>query len=163
VTALTVAGIGSHCAGDDAVGLALVAAMPPLPGVVYEQWADTDALDLAHRLLQSPAPVLAVDCAEMGLAPGEWRCIRLHPVAEARLRLRSRSVSTHGLGLAEALAIAEQLGLATPVQVFGIQPYRLAIGGLSEAMQACLPRLQQALADETTKLIQVKQDCAQEA
>ncbi len=163
MSTLTVAGIGSPLRGDDGIGLALVAGLAPTAGVVCAQWADSDALDLAHHLLQCPGPVLLVDCAEMGLAPGDWRRFRLHPAAEARLIAHSRSLSTHGLGLAEALAIATQLGLDVSVQAFGVQPYRLAHGGLSEAMQARLPQLQQALAETVAQLVGLPADHAQEA
>lgn len=149
--ALTVAGIGSRHSGDDAIGLWLVDHLAGLPADVHrEQWEDADALSLAHRLLGTPGPLLIVDCAEMGLGGGEWRCFSATADANMKLTPLSRSISTHGLGLAEALAIARQLGSTTTVSIFAVQPFELALrppsqNGLSEAMRARLPQLQSAL------------------
>jgi len=148
---LTVAGIGSRHSTDDAIGLRLVASLDRLPtGVRCELWEDSDALDLARRLLDNGGPLLIVDCAEMNLAAGEWRCFAGEPASNMKLTLHSRSISTHGLGLAEALAIARRLGLTSAVSIFAVQPYELALcppteNPLSEAMQARLPRLLAAL------------------
>lgn len=152
---LTVAGIGSRHSTDDGIGLRLVAALNDLPeDVRREQWEDADALSLAHRLLESTGPLLIVDCAEMGLNGGEWRCFTLAPGASVKLIPNSRSISTHGLGLAESLAIAHQLGLATAVSIFAVQPFDLELcppsenamqNTLSAAMQDHLPQLLKAL------------------
>lgn len=154
-TLLTVAGIGSRHSLDDAIGLLLVEALDEVseetPDTVRrELWEDADALTLVIRLLESNCPVLIVDCADMGLPAGAWRCFSVDPISEMKVVPHSRSISTHGLGLAEALAIARELGLTEPVHVFAVQPFLLQCGssadnGLSEAMQSCLPQLLAAL------------------
>lgn len=149
--ALTVAGIGSRHSTDDAIGLWLVDNLGSLPeGVGRERWEDADALSLAHLLLENTGPLLIVDCAEMGLMGGEWRCFSATADTNMKLTSHSRSISTHGLGLAEALNIARKLGLDTPVHIFGVQPFQLKYSltpnsGLSEAMQTRLPQLLIAL------------------
>ncbi len=149
--ALTVAGIGSRHSSDDAIGLWLVDNLGELPkGVRRAQWEDADALGLAHLLLETAGPLLIVDCAEMGLGGGEWRCFAATAEANMKLIPRSRSISTHGLGLAEALAIARQLGQGGVVNIFAVQPFELGLrppaeNTLSEAMQARLPQLLTAL------------------
>jgi len=146
-----VAGIGSRHSSDDAIGLWLVDKLVELPvDVRREQWEDADALSLAHRLLENPGPLLIIDCAEMGLVGGEWRCFPTNATSNIKLSPNSRSISTHGLGLAEALAIAHQLGSTTTVSIFAIQPFELGLrppsgNTLSEAMQARLPQLLKAL------------------
>ncbi len=145
-TGLTVAGIGSQVSCDDGIGLTLVRALserPLLSGITARLWEDADALTLAHLLLESEQPVLLVDCADMRLDSGCWR---LFSDANAGLNMQSRTLSTHGLGLAEALSIARTLGLAQRVHIFGIQPFDLApICDLSPEMKQRLPRLLRAL------------------
>ncbi|GBE13821.1 hypothetical protein BMS3Bbin14_00425 [bacterium BMS3Bbin14] len=155
MSGLVVAGIGSRYLADDGIGLRLVETLDHLePGVRSELWEDADALTLSHRLLDLSAPVLLVDCADMGLAGGEWRCFRVRPAGDHRagveLVLRSRTLSTHGLGLAEAVRIAMELGLGWPVHVFGVQPFELELQPrsgeeLSPAMRSHLPALRSAL------------------
>ena len=157
MSTLTVAGIGSRHSADDAIGLRLVESLPPDPGLRRELWEDADALGLAHRLLECEDPVLIVDCADLGLAGGEWRCLSLDGRSGARLIPRSRSISTHGLGLAEALDIARDLGMDAPVHVFGVQPFELrcglaALGELSEPMRERLPALRAALREHIATL-----------
>jgi len=154
-TLITVAGIGSRHSLDDAIGLLLVEALGEVseetPETVrLELWEDADALTLVHRLLESNCPTLIVDCADMGLSAGAWHCLSVEPITEMKVVPHSRSISTHGLGLAEALAIARELGLTEPVHVFAVQPFLLqcessADSGLSEAMQSCFPQLLAAL------------------
>ncbi len=153
MSGLVVAGIGSRYMADDAVGPLLVESLDPPPGVRCELWEDADALTIAHRLLEISAPVLLVDCADMGLTSGAWRCFRVSPAAgggAAELVLRSRTLSCHGLGLAEGVRIAMELGDGRPVYIFGVQPFRLEPlprpgGGLSPALCARMPALRAAL------------------
>ncbi len=137
---MLLAGVGSRLSTDDAIGLELVARLAPLPpGVEARLWEDADALTLAAGLLDLDRPALIVDCADMGLAPGGARLFR---DSDARLGRRLRALSTHGLGLAEALDIARRLGLAWPVHLFGVQPFHLGPGArLSPPMQTRLPAL----------------------
>ncbi len=152
-SALTIAGIGSRLSCDDGIGLTLVKALserPLLAGITARLWEDADALTLTHLLLESDRPVLIVDCAEMGLESGSWR---LFSEVDAGLSMQSRSLSTHGLGLAEALSFAHTLGLAQPVHIFGIQPFDLApASDLSPQMKAHLPQLLRALEEAVVSL-----------
>lgn len=148
---LTVAGIGSLLSRDDAIGLELVRDLPTPSGVETLLWEDADALTLAHELLQLATPVLIVDCADMRLAPGSWRAFSLD---DAGLAPATDAVSTHGLGLAEALAIARQLGFGQTLRVFGVQPYDIRSGaGLSAAMAGRLGVLRQALGETVAGLL----------
>lgn len=58
-----------------------------------------------------------------------------------------RALSTHGLGLIDALRIARELGCEQHVHFFGVQPFDLTPRrGLSVRMQACFADLLEALA-----------------
>ncbi|MBF0142099.1 MAG: hydrogenase maturation protease [Magnetococcales bacterium] len=148
---LTVAGLGSRAAGDDAIGLALVEALArTLPGSMRDYrpittllWEDADALTLAHDLTTLPGPLLIVDCADMGLEAGAWRAFSLRG---GQLRDHLSPLSTHGLGLAEALAIAVGLGYPHTIDIFGVQPFALTpYSGLTTEMSARFPVLLEAL------------------
>ena len=146
---LTVIGVGGRGSGDDAVGLELVerlAGRLVLDGLSFLLRPDADPLTLAQDLLELTAPVLIVDCADMGLQPGESRCF---PAESASLRIRTDSTSTHGLGVAEAIAIADALGFDRPVTLFGVQPFDTSPDlRLSLPMETRLPRLLAALESE---------------
>lgn len=153
-SSLLVAGIGSYFSTDDEIGLVLVKAFNERCSqgrVDTILWEDADALTLASELLNLTMPVLLVDCADMRLPGGEWRLfseesIRQSPTLSA--------LSTHGLGVAEALNIARELGAGQPVHFFGIQPFDLSPQrGLSINMQACLPALQTALVSVVNEAI----------
>ncbi len=150
---LTVAGVGSFLSCDDAIGLQLVEAYArqPLPsGVTTQAWEDADALTLADSLLESEEPLLLVDCADMGLAAGSWR---LFAGDEARFRCRTDALSTHGLGVAEALAIARELGRESAVHLFGVQPFDLSPRpGLSDGMQERFATLCTALSESVDSI-----------
>lgn len=151
---LVLIGVGSRAARDDAIGLHLVesvAAQAPAPTLTPLLWEDADALTLACELLELGQPVLIVDCADMRLEPGAWRLI--HPKQD-RLRLAWDSVSTHGLGIAEALEIAESLGFSHVVHLFGVQPFDLTPGReLTPEMRMRLPQLSIALREIVTRLL----------
>lgn len=147
------AGIGNRWSSDDAVGLRLVESLAGRQlghGVETVLWEDADALTLTHELLERDRPTLIVDCADMGSPPGDWRHF---PSGAAHLALRVDALSSHGLGIAEALSLASSLGFGQPVDIFGVQPFDVSPGlGLSPAMQRRLPDLVDALCEVVRSL-----------
>ena len=143
---LTVVGIGSRGARDDEVGLLLVETLAKRSSecnVVTRLWENADSLTLAHDLLELSGPVLIVDCADMGLAAGSWRFFSSQ---ESQIKHHSATVSTHGLGMAEALTIAQGLGYKHTVHLFGIQPFDLSPAlGLTTEMKKRFPAILEAL------------------
>ena len=141
-----VAGVGNRYRSDDGVGVILVEAWQGKApaSVATELWEDQDGPGVAYRLLELDRPVLIVDCAELKAAGGSWRLLS----GEAILAAVPRNiVSTHGLGLAEALPLAAALGYGRPLWFLGVQPFALSLGeGLSSAMTRALPGLHTALA-----------------
>ncbi|MBF0137094.1 MAG: hydrogenase maturation protease [Magnetococcus sp. DMHC-1] len=152
-TDFIVVGIGSRYGRDDAIGLALVEALPTISDqhrVTSLLWEDADALTLAHDLLELSGPVLIVDCADMGLESGAWRFFSW--AAEEDQPHRS-SISTHGLGMAEAIALARGLGFVHAVHVFGIQPFDLSpVPGLTPEMRERFPHVLAALVATVDRL-----------
>lgn len=149
---IEVVGIGSRLRADDAVGLHLVEALNDCPSVHAHLWEDRDGLDLATLWLELPGPALIVDCAQLGLSPGQARGFSAE---QAQVKMHARCASTHGFGLAEGLALAKELGLAWPPRFFGVQPYDLtASPRLSPEMQARLPALCDQLWQEAQPITQ---------
>ncbi len=156
---LLVAGIGSYLSSDDEIGLALVEALadrshcPPSTSsqITTALWADADALTLADELVNLTTPVLLVDCADMRRTGGSWRLFSAETV---KLDDPVRALSTHGLGLIDALRIAQELGCQQRVHFFGVQPFDLTPQrGLSARMQACFADLLDALANSVDSLL----------
>ena len=124
-TACVLIGIGSRLGSDDAIGLALVekfASDPRVCGVDCHLWEHADFATLTLGLLDlPPSQVVIVDCADMGLDPGAYRLL------QRGFMCRTDSISVHGLGLAQALDLAQTLGGHHDISVFGIQPYDLSL------------------------------------
>jgi hydrogenase maturation protease len=141
-----VVGLGSRMGRDDGIGLSLVSDLAADDEALGERCVLLEGADMATLalfLMEQASPVILVDAADMGMAPGAYR---LFDEQEARLILRSDSVSTHGFGLAEGLGIARALGFEAPVRIFGAQPFDLSFEpGLTDEMAAQYPELLSAL------------------
>ena len=143
-----VIGIGSRLSRDDAVGLVLLERLLE-QGELAEDDAmmleDADAATVAATLLELRRPVILVDCADMGEPAGAHR---IFDETDAALKLRADAASTHGLGLADGLALARALGFDQPVTVFAIQPFDLSPGAdLTPELLELLPEMQRILGD----------------
>jgi hydrogenase maturation protease len=130
---IRIIGIGTSF-GDDAAGLGVVrhlAAEWPLPRGV-EAVPCHCPLDLVELLEGVDAAVL-VDATCSGRAPGAVH----EPLAE-ELR-EARPVSSHGLGVPEALAMARAIGRAPPrIAIIGIEAASTAGSELSPPVRAAL-------------------------
>ena len=128
-----VIGIGTARA-DDAAGLAVadLLASRPLPDGVVVMTCARPLPDLLDALEGADAAVL-VDAARTGGAPGAIR--RLAPGDLAR----PRSPSSHGLGVAQALALAAALGRAPArVELVAIEADSPERDALSPAVAASI-------------------------
>jgi hydrogenase maturation protease len=128
-----VIGLGSPF-GDDAAGPAVVArllaeGLPP--GVEARVAQRPDALVDA---LEGVEAAVLVDASRAGLPPGT-----VHEPERAALR-EARALSSHGLGAAGALALAEALGRA-PRKLAIVAVEAAALGGdtLSPAVRSAIP------------------------
>ena len=113
---------------------------------VEHLWEDKDALSVASELLEINTPILIVDCADMGLCAGDYRCFN---VEEVQLVGHMQAISTHGLGFTEALQLAQTLGFEQPLSVFAVQPEQLEQGlSLSPVLEQKKNQLAAALLQE---------------
>jgi hydrogenase maturation protease len=147
-----VLGLGNPLRGDDGVGPAVIAALQahPLPPEVTLLDGGAPGLETA-LLFEGYRRAVIVDAAAMGEAPGTWR--RFTP-AEARLPLKEAGMrgTLHDAGLAEALALAEALGLLPPELVFyGVQPAEVGWApGMSAPVATAVPAVCAAILHELT-------------
>lgn len=162
---VVVIGIGAELRGDDGVGPAAVAAFvarrPPAgtadvvlldgePAGLLEAWRD-------RRL------AVVVDAVRAGLVPGS---ILEVDGAAATPGPPGRGTSSHGGGLAEAVALGAVLDrLPERLVILGVEPADLEPGaGLSPAVAAALPELVGRVASAVGSLGGVEtEDCADEA
>ncbi len=123
-----VAGLGNEMRGDDAAGLltARVLRMRGLPGVDVEEHG-ADAARLAESLAAHDLVFVIDAVVAKGVRPGS---ILIMPPKSAAARAR---FSSHGLGLAEALALVQAVGGNPSVEVFGIAGDRYNFGAAPSA------------------------------
>lgn len=147
-----IVGIGSYFNSDDEIGLALVRALSEKADWASRcvLWEGADAATIASALLEWCKPTVLVDAANMDLPPGEHR---FFPDQDATVFIKDSSVSTHGLGLAEGLQLARNLGFEQPVRIFAVQPFDLSPReGLTPEMAAGFPALLTALKADCSQL-----------
>ncbi|KYF91531.1 hydrogenase expression/formation protein hupD [Sorangium cellulosum] len=139
-------GLGQRAAGDDAAGLAVLEALrrQGLPGdAELVEARDASAL---VSLLQTPATVVVVD-AVLASPSGEVLDLSLSDLAAGA----PVPVSTHGLGVAQAIELARIAApdrLSPDIRIVGVsigrpchpEPRALAELGLSPEVAAAVPR-----------------------
>jgi hydrogenase maturation protease len=149
VPRVRIVGCGNPEAGDDAAGLLAVdRARPLVPSDVEVVTAPT-ALHVLD-LLDGADSVLLVDAMRTtagGRDPGE--VVRAESGPDGLpVALRS-SLSSHGLGLAEAVGLAAALGPVPNVVFLGVEVGDVRAGRvLSPAVEAALPALVDAIVRE---------------
>ncbi len=155
MTRVRVIGCGNLDAGDDAAGLLAVREARPrleeIPGVeVVESGA---ALNVVH-LLDDLSAALVVDAVRTpggGRDPGE--IVRAEAGPEGLPAELRTSLSSHGLGLAEAIGIAAALERAPRVVFLGVEALDATAGHpLSPAVAAAVPELVEQVVREATLL-----------
>lgn len=139
-----VIGVGNDFAGDDAAGRLVARA---LEGAAGFDVAETHgaAADIV-TLMEGRGRVLIVDACRSGAAAGTLH--RLDATA-GDLPGWLRSVSSHGIGVAEAVALARVLGILPPrVEVWAIEGRAFCTGDeITDAVQARVDAVIAALPD----------------
>lgn len=140
-------GCGSPEGGDDAVGLLVARALRARVGPeveVFEAGSPLRVLDL----VEGADVVIVVDAVRTtggGCAPGTLVRAEADGSAALPAELRS-SLSSHGLGLAEALGLAAALGPLPRVVFHGVEAANVEAGAaLSPEVQVALPALVDAV------------------
>jgi len=155
-----VIGIGNPYRRDDGIGPALVAALERLrpPGVSLTV-ADGEPSQLLDAWSGAPLAVVvdAVLCEVP--APGRIHRTALGPVVGGPVvggpvvagpGSRAAAASTHGLGIPDAIRLAEVLGQAPGrLVIMAVEAADIGFGlGLSPAVAGCLPELTRAVLAE---------------
>lgn len=132
-----VIGIGNPDRGDDAAGRALARALrAELPADVAIAECDGEATALLS-LLEDARTAVLVDAALSGAPPGS---VRRFEVERAPLPAEDFALSSHGIGLSQALELARALGrLPARCTVYAIEGERFEAGApLSPAVAAAV-------------------------
>jgi len=143
---LKVIALGNTLRGDDGIGPAVIDTLRELsaPDLRLIDLGG-DALDLLDHL-QGSEPILLVDCAKMGLQPGEIR--RLN-VERDQLNRLDQIISLHGLSFPEIYRLAVGLGPVPPCRLIGVEPASIEFGrDLSPEVKASIPSVIQLVFEE---------------
>jgi hydrogenase maturation protease len=149
-------GCGNPEAGDDALGLVAVReARTQLSGEPEVEVVETGTALAVLDLLGGVDAVVVVDAVRDPSgrrSPGAF--IRAEGDSDGfPAELRS-SLSSHGLGLAEAIGLAGAMGAVPRVVFFGLEAGDVAAGApLSPSVSAALPALVERVVAETQELI----------
>ncbi len=147
---LKVIGLGNLLRGDDCVGPVVVREIAEGVHAASMQAIDAgaDAFILLEHLLGSE-PVLIVDCADMGLNPGQF--VKFE-VTEANLKQLSSSISLHGFSFAEVYQMARKMGRPAPCTVVGVQPKTIDFNStMSFEVRQNIPLIIDAIVEEAKK------------
>jgi hydrogenase maturation protease len=149
VPRVRIVGCGNPEAGDDAAGLVAVdRARPLVPSDVEVVTAPT-ALHVLD-LLEDADSVLLVDAIRTtGCTRDPGVIVRAESGLDGLPATLRSSLSSHGLGLAEAVGLAAALGPMPRVVFLGVEVGDVRAGrGLSPAVDAALPALVDAIVRE---------------
>jgi hydrogenase maturation protease len=157
-----VIGCGNPDVGDDAAGvLAVERGRAALEGIGAEVIPQASPLDLVH-LLEGVDAVVVVDAIrtpDAARPPGD--IVRAEAGPDGLPAEIRSSLSSHGLGVAEAVGLAAAMGPTPRVVVLGVEAGRASAGtGLSNAVRRALPALVDAVVAEARALAGAELDPA---
>lgn len=144
---MLIIGVGNLLLRDEGVGVHLAHAFEQqaLPEGVQVLDAGTGGMSVLYAM-EKARKVIFLDAAEMGKPPGAF--VKFAP-REVKLSGAELNISFHELGLPQVLELAEALGVACEVVVFGVQPKDLSWGiGLSPEVARAVPEIMTAVAEE---------------
>jgi hydrogenase maturation protease len=144
-----VIGVGNPDRGDDGAGRVVARLLrAALPADVEVTETDGEASALFARL-DGVAAAFLVDACASGMPPGT---VRRFDVSASPLPRSAFALSTHGLGLGEAVELARALGQLPPCCIlYAIEAESVALGaGLSPSVAEAVAEVARCL---TTELI----------
>ncbi len=141
--------LGNRLRGDDGLGPFVLDRLKklksPVPLKLIEAGADAFTL-LEH--LTADEPMIVIDCADMGLAPGSIRVINV----DQNFVRADQLISLHGFSFAEILSMARSLGKVAPCKIIGVQPQSTTFGeSLSQAVKEALPEVTNLIFEEAKR------------
>jgi hydrogenase maturation protease len=146
---IAVIGVGNEYRADDGVGPAVLAELEGRcpagvdlvvadgePSQLLDAWAERDLVVVIDAVLCEPA------------TPG-----RIHRTSLGRSKPGTGAASTHGLGIPDAVRLAEVLDLCPrELVVFAVEAADLGFGlGLSSEVAAAVPKVVEAVLAEVTR------------
>ena len=145
---ILILGLGNLLQGDDGIGCRIAQELErrTLPDAVEALDGGTPGVGLLN-FLEGRKRVIIVDAAAMGIAPGEFR--RFEP-REVTLTGAAERFSLHRSGVADALALAQELKIKLPEIIFcGVQPALVGWSdSLSPQVKAAVPRVIESVIKE---------------
>lgn len=122
-------GVGNIYRGDDGIGPRVIEKLKSQllsdTPVSDTNWdiidGGIDGLALLD-IIQQYSKAIIIDAVNMNEPPGT---IKIFTPGEAKILIHSDALSTHGFGLAEVLALSQQLDIKTKIQIIGIQPQNI--------------------------------------
>lgn len=137
---ILIIGVGNLLLKDEGVGVHVAQELQKrtLPAGVEVYDGGVGGIGLLDYFREA-SKLLLIDAAEMSLKPGT--VVRFTPQNVKDLRSGVK-FSTHDVGLAEVLKLAQALGLCPEVVIIGIQPKVISWGEeLSPEIQASIPQV----------------------
>jgi hydrogenase maturation protease len=144
-------GLGNPLMADDGVGPRVIELLEaqPVPAGIAIRDGGTAGVGLVPEM-EGYQRVILIDCAKMGLQPGEWRRFTLQ---EAKLLEDERAaLSLHHASLRDALRLAEALGVLPPETIiYGVEPARVEWDRpMSTVVESALAAIAQAVLEEAS-------------
>lgn len=144
MTKTLIAGIGNPYRGDDGAGWAVIEGLAGMvdPSIKLTKLRG-DAAELID-LFSQYRNVYLVDACILSGEPGSWKCLDLH---KDSLPEENPQTSTHGFGVAQAIALAKNLGaLPEKLVLYAIAGNRYNVSeGLSPPVAKGVEEVTQAI------------------
>lgn len=144
---LKIIALGNILCGDDGVGPLVIEQLRRrgVPDDITLIDAGSDAFLLLDHL-QSDQPVILIDSAKMGRAPGT---VVRFSIDDATFRKVNEAISLHGFSFADVYHMARNLGAVADCTFIGIEPGTVAFNhGLSPVVEASMPQIMAVLTEE---------------
>ena len=147
---LKVIGIGNALRGDDAIGPLIIEKLEAnkngLSAILID--AGADAFTVLEHLMASD-PLLIIDCAKMGMNPGD---LKLFDVNEVSIAQAAKVVSLHGFRFGDVYKMAKGMGEVVPCKIIGVEPKAMEFDThLSEEVKKSIPEILKMINEEAHK------------